>query len=345
MRPACVFAKPCDTDAQILQLLQHRHRVALRLIMIWLSLQDWPPVQIAALLGCHPSTVRRWIGRYNTEGIGALADRPRSGCPRLGSPGIGIRIRHLLALPCAWTIGRIWRALGRPAISLRTVHRRVREQARWRRPRLVAQGDPNADQITAGIRQTISDLPPGSVVLAEDEAHVNLLPWVRATWILRGMRQQVMTPGTNERRTVFGALDLVTGTWHYAGGCKADSLAFIAFLTRLLQAYATAPVIALLCDNGTIHHSRATCRWLVQHPRLQVFYGAHYSPHHNPVERIWAALKACLANSPTATMAARVGQVHAFFRWSSPAQMLATAAPASSPWLPEGYAQKFRKAA
>ena len=186
---------------------------------------------------------------------------------------------------------------------------------------------------------------PLATCLAEDEAHVNLLPWVRATWMVHGMRTEVMTPGSNKRRTLFGALDLVTGAWHYMISVKAASVAFIALATRLLQIYATAPVIALVCDNGTIHHSRATRAFLVEHPRLQVLYGARYSPHHNLVERIWAALKAYLANSPTATMAARVGQVHAFFRWRSPTQLLATAVPASSPWLPEGYAQHFRRAA
>ncbi len=131
----------------------------------------------------------------------------------------------------------------------------------------------------------------------------------------------------------------------HAGSVTEPRAALIAFATRLLQTYATAPVIALVCDNGIIPHSRATRAWLADHPRLRVLYGARYSPHHNPVERIWAALKAYLANTPTATMAARVGQVHAFFRWSSPAQLLATATPVSSPWLPESYAQNFRRAA
>jgi transposase len=55
-------------------------------------------------------------------------------------------------------------------------------------------------------------------------------------------------------------------------------------------------------------------RWLGKHPRLQVLHGARYSPHDNPVERIWGALKAWLANSPTLTIQGRVRQVHAFFR-------------------------------
>jgi hypothetical protein len=69
------------------------------------------------------------------------------------------------------------------------------------------------------------------------------------------------------------------------------------------------------------------------------------SAHDNPVERIWATLKAWLANSPTSTIQGRVRQVHAFFRARSPAQLLTTASPHSSPWLPEGYMQNFRQAA
>jgi transposase len=76
-----------------------------------------------------------------------------------------------------------------------------------------------------------------------------------------------------------------------------------------------------------------------------VLHGARYRPHDNPMERIWGALKAWLANSPTLTIQGRLRQVHAFFRQRSPTQMLATAAPHSSPWLPQGYGQNFRQTA
>jgi transposase len=103
--------------------------------------------------------------------------------------------------------------------------------------------------------------------------------------------------------------------------------------------------VAVICDNVIIHRSKTVQRWLDAHPRIQVLHGARYSPHDNPVERIWAALKAWLANSPTLTVQGRVRQVHAFFRQRSPTQLLATAAPHSSPWLPEGYVQNFWEAA
>jgi transposase len=342
--PTCL-ADPAGCPCDVARLLHGPHRVATRLVMILLSQRGWPASTIADLLGTDPSTVRRWIGRYNTHGVGGLADRPRSGRPRLGSPRLGARILRLLAEPTAWTIARLWKRLGCPAMSLRTLHRRVGEVASWRRPRLVAKGDPDRDQVLADLHQQLEDLPSGAVVLAEDETHVNLLPWVRATWIAHGQRQLVMTPGTNRRRTIFGAVDVRTGQWFYRVARKAVSATFTAFCEHLLAAYPTAPVVAVLCDNVIIHRSKLVQRWLATHPRLIVLHGARYSPHDNPTERIWAALKAWLANSPTLTIQGRIRQVHAFFRQRTPTQLLATAAPSSSPWLPQSYVQNFKEAA
>jgi transposase len=349
MRPPSVYAKrPCPADTcscDVLALLHGPHRTAYRLVMILLSHHGLPAATIAGLLGCDPATVRRWIHRYNTRGAAGLADRPRAGRPRLGSRRLHQRIRRLLAQPKAWTVGRLWTQLGQPAISQRTLRRRVRQVACWRRPRLVAKGDPDRAQVLAVLHQQLNQLPEGAVVLAEDETHINLLPWVRATWIPSGHRQQVMTPGTNRRRTIFGAVDLRTGRFFYQVTRKAVSASFIAFCGQLLAAYPAAPLVAVVCDNVIIHRSKLVRRWLAAHQQMLVLHGARYSPHDNPVERIWGALKAWLANSPTLTIQGRVRQVHAYFRQRSPTQMLATAAPHSSPWLPEGYVQNFRQAA
>src|SRR5215218_1909720 len=164
------------------------HRLGLRLVLILLSHHGLSAATIAGLLGCDQTTVRRWIHRYNTHGPDGLADRPRAGRPRRGSHRLGQRLCRLLAQPKAWTIARRWQRLGRPAISQRTLRRRVREVASWRRPRLVAKGDPDRDQVLAELRHTIAELPDGAVVLAEDETHVNLLPWIRSTWIANGYR-------------------------------------------------------------------------------------------------------------------------------------------------------------
>ena len=119
--------------------------------MVLLSLHGLPPVQIAELLECHPATVRRWIGRFNGEGLAGLADRPRSGRPALGGRRLTRRIAALLARPGPWTLPRIRRYLGWPQVSARTLYRRVRLVAIWRRPRLTARGDPDHDHVVAQI--------------------------------------------------------------------------------------------------------------------------------------------------------------------------------------------------
>jgi transposase len=342
MRPAHVYANLSDQQhRQLVDALHRQWRVATRAVMVLLSASGMPATQIAALLHYDPHTVRRWIARHDAEGVTGLPDRPRSGRPRLGSPRLGQRIRALLATPKAWTTTRIWRELGRPAISLRTMYRRVCEQARWCRPRLIAKSDPDHDTICARIRAHIAALPHGSVVLAEDETHLDLLARVRACWMPRGIRHRVLTPGSNVRRTVHGAINLATGAWHHHISVKNVSVVFCYFLDLLLAAYPDAPVVAVICDNGTTHHSKITKRWLAEHPRLLLIEGANYSPQDNPVERIWAVLKQYIANTAPATMTDRIRQAHAFFGNRSSDQNLTTAAPWTSPWLPDGYGRNF----
>jgi len=344
MRPACVFTDvPVGVRAQIMDLLHGRWRTATRLIMVLLSAAGMSPAEIADLLDYHPGTVRRWLHRFATDGIRGLPDRPRPGRPRLGGPTLTPRITALLAAPGPWTIRRIWHRLGRPTISLHTLYRRTRQAARWRRPRLVAKGDPHHDAVCARIRRRLTRLPAGSIVLAEDEAHLDLLPTVRATWTLPGHRHQVLTPGTNRRATIFGALDVTTGTWFYLWA-RRRAASFTAMLEMLLAAYPKAPAVAVICDNDGIHHAATVQQWIHDHPRLRLIYGAAYSPHDNPTERIWATLKTYLANTAV-TWTERIHQARVFFRQRAPDQMLTTAAPQSSPWLPRSYAQNLRESA
>jgi transposase len=266
MRPVSVFAKgPAGEIEQLEADLHGRWREAMRAVMVLLSLHELPAAQIAELLDCHPATVRRWIGRFNGEGLAGLADRPRYGRPPLGGRRLTGRIAALLARPGPWTLPRIRRYLGWPQVSMRTLYRRVRLVAIWRRPKLTARGDPDHDHVVAGIVARLLELPRGSVVLAEDETHLNLLPHVRASWTLRTARPLVPTPGSNRQVTVFGALEVSSGAWVYRLGrrCAAD---FIALLDQVLAAFPSAPVIAMICDNDSIHHARKVTAHLERHP-------------------------------------------------------------------------------
>ncbi len=306
MRPASVFAKLSSEQRQeLLCRLQGPGRPVLRALMLLWSDQGYEAGLIAQLLYCHPLTVRRRIRRYQRWPQAGLLDYRRCGRRRLGGAGLRARIEALLCAPGAWTAARLGRQL-RWKFSLATMRRRTAEVASWRRPRLIAKGDPQRQAVISRLRSALVKLPQEAVVLCEDESHIELLPHIRSTWVIKGLRQLVMTPGGNRRKTIFGALEIGAGRWFYRISKKANSQAFIEFLESIVAAYSQAPAIALVCDNVTIHSSRAVLEWLACHPQVQLLHGARYCPQDNPTERIWAKLKAHLANSPPKTMGGRM---------------------------------------
>ena len=142
---------------------------------------------------------------------------------------------------------------------------------------------------------------------------------------------------------MLGAIEVTTGRWvHRLGRRRAAD--FIALLAMLTQTFPLAPAIVVICDNDSIHHARAVTAYPHNTPRLEVLYGARYSPRCNPVERIWAGRKSYVANTAI-TWPGRPRQIHSFFRNRSPSQMLDAAAPWTSPWLPPRYEQNFWNAA
>lgn len=60
------------------------------------------------------------------------------------------------------------------------------------------------------------------------------MPW--------GTRYQVNTPGSNKRRTIFGAVNLLSGQFHYHLAVKGVAVVYCYFLDLLLAAYPDAPV-------------------------------------------------------------------------------------------------------
>jgi hypothetical protein len=56
-----------------------------------------------------------------------------------------------------------------------------------------------------------------------------------------GHRHRVLTPGTNQRRTLHGAVNLLTGAFHHHVSVYNVSVVFCYFLEQLLTAYPHAP--------------------------------------------------------------------------------------------------------
>lgn len=172
------------------------------------------------------------------------------------------------------------------------------------------------------------------MILAEDECHLHLLARLRATWILRGGRQLVMTPGQNQRRSLLGAIDLSSGQWFYQLAARATSAALVRLLEQPAQAYAQAPVLAVVLDNVSIPSSRLVRDWRPSTPGCGSSTGLATAPTRTRWRGSGPSSKTQLADSPPPTMAARIGQVRRFFATATPARMLRTASPGNASWLP-----------
>ena len=64
--------------------------------------------------------------------------------------------------------------------------------------------DPRRAAELRRLRHLLAGLPPGEVAVFQDEADVNTNPKIGATWMRRGARAAVVTPGTNVKRYLSG---------------------------------------------------------------------------------------------------------------------------------------------
>jgi transposase len=336
-----IYVRPLtDDERRVLQRLARAEvgRVSERMPMVLLSSRHYAVPQIAAIFDCDEATVRTWLGRFETDGVDGLRDRPRSGRPRLADAGAREEIgRALDRAPTAcgylagyWTVAMLAaHLLTAPGVALgRTTVRRVLHALGygWRRPRHALRRDPEARAKMDRLADRVFAVPTAAV-LAVDECDIHLLPVLRAMWMRRGQQARIPTPGGNRKRAVFGALDVETGAWHDAVTPRKRAVEFVAFLEQVLAAYPERPVLVAL-DNASIHTAKSVRTWLADHPRVELLYLPADSGHaHNPAEKVWWRLKdKVAANRLHGSLDDSVAAVHDFFASFTPEDALRLAA-------------------
>lgn len=315
-------------------------RVSERMHAVLLSSRGYEVGQIAAILEYDEATVRRWLERFEAEGLEGLQDRPRSGRPRSAGAAAQQTVRRVVeASPEAcghpgvalWTVAmlqaHLLMALG-VQLSRSSVRRLVHALGyAWRRPRHVLPKDPETDSKMRHICSTLLAAPANAVVLCLDECDIHLMPVLRAMWMQRGQQADVPTPGQNRKRGIFGAMELETGALHYMITLTKKAVDFIAFLEKLKTAYPERPLYLVL-DNASIHHAKRVQEWLTEHPGVHLLFLPAYSGHrYNPIEKVWWHLKQQVAaNRLHGSIDSLVDAVHGYFASRTPAQTLKLAA-------------------
>ncbi|KFZ43696.1 IS630 family transposase [Anoxybacillus sp. KU2-6(11)] len=130
------------------------------------------------------------------------------------------------------------------------------------------------------------------VLLYVDETHVRAYQALRTTWAEVGNQKQVPSYGHHAHVSIFGAVDVQQGDVVFHRASSANAETFLDFLRLLKKKYADR-FIVLVLDNARIHHANMVQAFLQREEggAFHFIFLPPYSPHLNPIERLWKWLK------------------------------------------------------
>ena len=331
--------------------LRHLYRrtdnadVRSRCQMILLSAQGHSAAEIAQLTFFDQDTILFWFDRYEADGLDGLQDRPRSGRPPKMTRSSRDDLQQAVDQDpreaghpfSVWTCGDLAHYLvrkGHLRVTAETIRRHLWTLGfRIVRPVLsINSPDPDYDAKVERLAELKAQARRGEIILLyEDEVDLSLLPGIIGCWTRRGQQHKIPTPGQNQKRYGFGAVNFITGQLTRLIGERKNSDHFCAFVEQVVQHYCPGetwqgPQVVLVVDNYIIHRSKKTSAVLAGYAdRLTVVALPTYSPKLNVIERLWKYLRRNVThNHLFESIDALVEAVEAFFAHldSHPAEVL-----------------------
>jgi transposase len=300
---------PAAEQARMLATVrQARYGYLLALHLLLLCAAGRTPTEIAAVLFCSRSTVYRVVKAYQEGQLAGVGEEGQGLQPArvtVLSPALKrsvLAILHAAPRACGWGRTRwscatvaleLWSRRG-IAVSAETVRRWLHElDWVWKRTKLAAKDDdPQRVEKLARIRYAFEQVRVGAALFFADELDISLLPKVGYQGMPRGTPVEVMTPGTNEKRYLAGALEVTTGRTQHCVGYRKTTGLVLDLLVTLDRTYPAAQFthLTVVADNAKIHKAAEVEKWLTAHPRFALLFLPTYCPKANPIERAFGAV-------------------------------------------------------
>jgi transposase len=278
----------------------------LRMHIVLLAADGYSPTEIARALYCSRTTVYATVRRFHKEREAAFADRKRRGPPPKLTEEDHRRLETLVEEAQPWAYGWLrsrWSCLLLAlqlfcdrgiAVSRETVRRTLHRLGFvWRRPRPVPPPpDPGQKRRRLqAILEVLGQLSRGEGFFFGDETKLELNPRVGFAWMRKGKQQPLPTPGTNRKVWISGALNWLTGRFHWVVGPRKNSELFLALLGELRRVYRCYRQIHLAIDNDSSHTSGQVKEYVEGSKGRFVLHPLPArSPRTNPMELIWWGL-------------------------------------------------------
>lgn len=323
-----------EQEQMLAQLRAARYGHLLAMHILLLCAAGRTPTEIASALFCSRSSVYRTARAYRRGELAlGLGHDTAAGAPPAPVCRAGLK-RSLLALlkrapsafgwcrtrwSCACLAAELKTRRG-VSVSQETVRRWLHELGYvWKRARHVARDD-DRERIPklARIRRLIEGLRPSEALFFADELDIHLLAKLGCEWMLKGTQVEVMTPGTNRKSYLAGALDFVTGKVLSVVGERKNRWLFIDLLRVIERACPATKFtkVYVVVDNYGIHKAKAVAAWLAAHPRFELVWLPSYCPRANPIERVFGDVHdKCTRNHKRTQIADLVADVKTHLRW------------------------------
>jgi len=279
---------PAEQARMLAELRRARYGYLLALHLLLLCAAGRTPSEVAAVLFCSRSSVYRVVRAYRAGTLtfdGPTEEATRRRRLRILTPSLKRSVVALLKTPpraygwcrTRWSCAAL--ALEVQArrgirVSAETGRRWLHELGwEWKRAKVVAKDDdPQRVEKLARIRYAFEQLRAGAALFFADELDISLLPKVGYQWRPKGEQVEVLTPGTNEKRYLAGALDVTTGTIAHCVWYRKTTGLFLDLLATLDRTYpvSTFTRLSVVADNAQIHHAGEVEKWLTAHPRFEL---------------------------------------------------------------------------
>lgn len=279
-----------------------------RYLIIVLLAEGRSSVAIERTLKVARAHVSRTARRYAATGEAGLQDRREENGTRKIDEALLARLQELVhSTPnaCGWQRSTWSRELLALELEKRTGIRVCRSTvsnglrllgAHWSRARarvLCPWPTARRQRRLRLLRQILARAGPQEEAFYMDEVDIDLNPKIGPDWMPAGEQRGVVTPGTNIKRYLAGALNHRTGHLVWVEGDQKRSWLFLNLLRALRRAYRRARVLHLILDNYTIHSSRITQVALAAWgQRIRLHFLPPYCPDENRIERLWLQLHA-----------------------------------------------------
>ena len=135
----------------------------------------------------------------------------------------------------------------------------------------------------------LKHLPPGAVLLFEDETILRLFPVLRRAWSLRGEQALVPISGRNARRVLFGTLNPLTGHRIILRCPNMRQEQFQGFLRLLRRSYPGRELWVLLDEAGC--HTAPKSQALAAALSIKLIGLPKQCSELNAMDQLWRGLK------------------------------------------------------